>query len=133
MSYCHLNASINLALGFGHYPGDTVRANVLRAPCLTIGITPISTEVPAEFNLSQNYPNPFNPSTVIKFYVAKTGFVKLTVFDITGREVEVLAAEEMKAGVYQAEFDASRYASGLYFYKMETSDYVQTKKMMLIK
>jgi hypothetical protein len=98
-----------------------------------IGVKQISEQVPENFTLSQNYPNPFNPSTVIKFTVANTGFVKLTVFDITGREIEVLAAEEMKAGVYPAEFDASRYASGLYFYKMETSNYVQTKKMMLIK
>lgn len=133
MSYCHLNATINLGLGFGHFPGDTVRAHVRRANCLTIGITPIGTEIPAEYTLQQNYPNPFNPVTNIKFSVPKTGFVKLTVYDAAGREAAVLYSGELTAGTYNYDFDASQFASGIYFYKLESNDFTQTKKMVLVK
>jgi hypothetical protein len=133
MSYCHLNSSINLSLGFGHFPGDTIRANVRRSGCLTIGINPISTEIPAEYLLQQNYPNPFNPVTNIKFSVPKTGEVKLTIYDAAGREIVVLFNGELSAGTYNYDFDASQLASGIYFYKLESNDYTQTKKMVLIK
>lgn len=133
MSYCHLNASVNLALGFGPLPGDTIRANVRRANCLTIGITPISTEIPASYRLEQNYPNPFNPVTNIKFSVPKSGIVKMSVYDVSGREVAVLVNETLSAGTYSADFDASVFASGVYFYKLSSGDFVQTKKMVLVK
>ncbi len=133
MSYCHLNATINLALGFGPLPGDTVRAHVRRANCLTVGITPISSEIPAEYLLQQNYPNPFNPVTNIKFSVPKTGFVKLTVYDAAGKESAVLYSGELTAGTYNYDFDASQLASGIYFYKLESNDFSQTKKMVLVK
>ncbi len=133
MSYCHLNSSINLSLGFGHFPGDTVRAHIRRAGCLTIGITPIGTEIPASYTLKQNYPNPFNPVTNIKFSVPKTGLVKLTVYDAAGRETAVLFNGELSAGSYNYDFDASQLASGIYFYKLESNDFTQTKKMVLIK
>jgi hypothetical protein len=97
------------------------------------GIVNISSGIPESYSLSQNYPNPFNPSTMIGFSILKAGFVKLTIYDIVGREVEILIAEELSAGVYRADFDASRYSSGIYLYRLETNDYVQTKKMMLIK
>jgi hypothetical protein len=133
MSYCHLNASVNLALGFGHYPGDTIRANVRRSGCLTIGINPISTEIPAQYILQQNYPNPFNPVTNISFSVPKAGLVKLTVYDAAGRESAVLFNGQLSAGSYNYDFDASQLASGIYFYKLEANDFSQTKKMVLIK
>ena len=133
MSYCHLNSSVNLSLGFGHFPGDTVRANIRRAGCLTIGIYPISTEIPVDYTLQQNYPNPFNPVTNIKFSVPKTGLVKLTVYDAAGREAAVLFNGELSAGTYNYDFDASQLASGIYFYKLEADDFSQTKKMVLIK
>ena len=133
MSYCHLNSSVNLSLGFGHYPGDTVRANVRRSGCLTIGINPISTEIPAQYILQQNYPNPFNPVTNINFSVPKTGLVKLTVYDASGREAAILFNGELSAGSYNYDFDASQLASGVYFYKLEANDFTQTKKMVLVK
>ncbi len=133
MSYCHLNSSVNLSLGFGHYPGDTVRANIRRAGCLTIGITPISSEIPQTYTLQQNYPNPFNPVTNIKFSVPKTGIVKLTVYDAAGKEAAELFNGELSAGTYNYDFDASQLASGIYFYKLESNDFSQTKKMVLIK
>ncbi len=133
MSYCHLNTSINLAFGFGPLPGDTVRAQIRRASCLTIGITPISNQIPEEYFLNQNYPNPFNPVTNIEFQVPVNGNIKLTVFDITGREIAVLLNEQLSAGVYKVDFDASLYASGVYFYKLESDNFTNTKKMLLVK
>jgi hypothetical protein len=133
MSYCHLNASVNLSLGFGHFPGDTIRAHVSRASCLTVGITPISSGVPAEYLLQQNYPNPFNPVTNIKFSIPKTGFIKITVFDVSGKEIAVLVNEDLSAGTYRVDFDAGKLSSGVYFYKLEAANYSETKKMVLIK
>jgi hypothetical protein len=99
----------------------------------TIGIQPISNEIPSEYSLQQNYPNPFNPVTNIIFSVPKTGLVKLTVFDASGRETAVLFNGELSAGTYNYDFDASQLASGIYFYKLESNDYSQTKKMVLVK
>ncbi len=98
-----------------------------------IGITPIGTEVPADFSLGQNYPNPFNPTTNIKLQIPKNGFVKLAVFDITGKEVALLVNEELGAGSYNVDFDASHLSSGTYFYRMETNSFTEVKKMILVK
>jgi photosystem II stability/assembly factor-like uncharacterized protein len=98
-----------------------------------IGIQQISGEVPKGFSLSQNYPNPFNPSTNIQFQLPNSGFVKLTVFDLLGREIETLVNEKLYAGVYNVDWDASRYPSGVYFYKITAKDYLGTRRMVLIK
>lgn len=98
-----------------------------------IGIRNIMTELPSNYNLFQNYPNPFNPTTKIQFAIPKNGFVKLTVFDITGKTMAVLANETMQPGTYEVEWDASHRSSGIYFYKLETENYSQTKRMVLIK
>ncbi len=98
-----------------------------------IGITPISTEVPDGFELGQNYPNPFNPKTNVKIQMPKSGFVKLAVFDITGKEVAVLVNENLNAGTYNVDFDASQLASGTYFYRIETGNFTEVKKMVLVK
>ena len=93
----------------------------------------IANEVPGKFNLHQNYPNPFNPKTTINYEVAKNVYVKIVVFDILGREVKSLVNEMQKAGSYSVVFDASNLASGTYFYKMEAGDYLNTKKMIIVK
>jgi Secretion system C-terminal sorting domain len=89
--------------------------------------------IPKEYSLSQNYPNPFNPSTTIKYSLPKDGFVSLKIYDITGREVKTLASEVKKAGYYSVTFNASNLASGVYFYRIQSNDYVMTKRMVLIK
>jgi hypothetical protein len=89
--------------------------------------------LPKTFALEQNYPNPFNPVTSIKYQLPKAEFVTIKLFDILGREVATLVNERKDAGFFQFEFDASNYASGLYFYKIEAGDFVETKKMMLVK
>ncbi len=97
------------------------------------GVTPVSAPVPKEFALLQNYPNPFNPVTNIKFQIPSAKYVKLAVYDMLGREVEVLVNENKPAGSYLVSFDASRLSSGVYFYKLITSDFTDVKKMVLIR
>ena len=99
----------------------------------SIGITTISTEIPRDFSLSQNYPNPFNPSTNIRYDLPKNGFVKLVVFDELGREIETLVNEKQTTGTYEATFNATQYPSGVYFYKLQTENFSETKKMLMIK
>lgn len=98
-----------------------------------IGLHSISSEVPKKYSLSQNYPNPFNPVTKLRFELPKSGFIKLTVFDITGKEIEVLANELLNPGQFEVVWDASKYSSGVYFYTLETADFYETKKMLMIK
>jgi len=102
---------------------------------LQIGITPISQHIPESFNLYQNYPNPFNPTTKIKFDVPANlvGQTFLSVYDITGREIQTLVNEKLNPGTYEATFEGSNYASGVYFYQLKVGDYINTKKMLLIK
>jgi len=98
-----------------------------------IGIQNLSSEIPNSFSLQQNYPNPFNPSTQIEFSIPYNSYVKLTVFDIMGREISVLVNEKLNAGTYKADFDGSNLSSGIYFYKLEADGFTESRKMMLIK
>ena len=90
-------------------------------------------EVPNSYSLSQNYPNPFNPVTKISYSIPKSSLVKLTVFDILGREVTLLVNDFRQAGAYSIEFNASNLASGVYFYRIEAGDFKDVKKMVLVK
>ncbi|MCX6159651.1 MAG: T9SS type A sorting domain-containing protein [Ignavibacteriae bacterium] len=98
-----------------------------------INISLIGTEIPSAYSLSQNYPNPFNPTTKIKFDVMRNGNVKIMVYDIMGREVQTLVNESLKPGTYEASLDGSKLNSGVYFYKLITDGFTETKKMLLIK
>jgi hypothetical protein len=98
-----------------------------------LGIQPIGNIIPEVYNLSQNYPNPFNPVTYITFDIPKSSFVNLIVYDGLGREIEQLVNEELNPGSYKYDWNASSYPSGIYFYKIQAGDYVETKKMVLIK
>jgi len=97
------------------------------------GINNISSEIPDDFSLSQNYPNPFNPMTKIKFQVPNSGFVKLVVFDMLGKEVATLVNEELNVGTYDYEWSGINLPSGIYFYRLEAGHFNLTKKMILIK
>ncbi|MFZ1853033.1 MAG: SBBP repeat-containing protein, partial [Nitrosomonas sp.] len=99
----------------------------------SVGIKQLSSILPNRFSISQNYPNPFNPSTKIKFDIAKSGLVKLIIFDISGKEVASLVEENLSPGSYETEFDGSKLTSGVYFYKIETGSFTETKKMLMIK
>lgn len=98
-----------------------------------IGIQNISSQSPEKFELSQNYPNPFNPSTKIKFSLTKTSFAEMKIYNILGQQVAVLVNESLKPGIYEVSFNASVFPSGVYFYRLVTNDFTETKKMVLIK
>jgi Secretion system C-terminal sorting domain/CARDB len=104
------------------------------------GITQNENTVPAAYSLEQNYPNPFNPSTQIQFASPKASIVKLVVYDLLGRIVKTLVNEYKEAGTYKVDFDGTKLASGVYFYKLEsrqvgssTGDFTAVKKMLLVK
>lgn len=98
------------------------------------GINPSLTESPDKYTLYQNYPNPFNPSTTIKYQCSIKGHIKISVFDITGKEVAVLVNEDKPAGIYSTMFDAGRLTSGIYFYRMIADDrQVDVKKMIYVR
>jgi uncharacterized delta-60 repeat protein len=103
----------------------------------TIGIHPVSSEIPHIFSLEQNYPNPFNPSTKIQFSIPNTATdlraVKLEVFDISGKLIKTLVNDNLTAGVYEINFHAADLSSGTYFYQLTTNNFTETKKMVLIK
>jgi hypothetical protein len=89
--------------------------------------------VPVQFTLEQNYPNPFNPTTAISYQLSTNSFVTLKVYDLLGREVATLVNGQREAGSYQTTFDASHLSSGVYLYQLRAGDYVQTRKMALMK
>jgi hypothetical protein len=86
-----------------------------------------------KFSLNQNYPNPFNPSTIIKYEIPELSFVTIKVFDVLGNEITTLVNEEKTIGNYEVEFDATNFPSGIYFYKLQSGPFVESKKMILLK
>ena len=88
---------------------------------------------PSEFILYQNYPNPFNLTTKIKYQIPEPGRVKLEVYDVLGRETKIFVNQEQAAGSYEIEFDGTSLPSGVYFYRIETGSYSDTKKLILLK
>lgn len=98
-----------------------------------IGIQIISFEIPDQFSINQNYPNPFNPVTKIKFSVPVNTFVNITIYNVTGSEIETIVNNNLTAGTYEADWNAENYPSGVYYYKLIAGNFTQTKKMVLIK
>ncbi|MCX6161751.1 MAG: T9SS type A sorting domain-containing protein [Ignavibacteriae bacterium] len=93
----------------------------------------ISGNITSEYILYQNYPNPFNPSTTIRYSISRTVFVKLAVYDLMGREVNILVKEKQSAGTYEAVWLATNFPSGVYFYRIKAGDYSETKRLILLK
>lgn len=117
-------------------PGDGFYFDNFRVVNYTdgpVGITQNGNEVPLRFGLYQNFPNPFNPVTKIKFDLARSVFVQISVYDVAGREVSTPLSQNMNAGSYEMEFDASRLPSGVYFYRIETAEFTSIRKMVLVK
>ncbi len=98
-----------------------------------VGISGNNTEVPQNYSLSQNYPNPFNPTTNFKFSLPKDENISLKIYDGIGREVSTYAEGFFKAGTYNVDFDGSNLSSGIYYYTLLTSSFIETKKMILVK
>jgi hypothetical protein len=99
----------------------------------TVGVEGEEPPIANEFRLEQNYPNPFNPSTVISYRLPVTSNVILKVYDVLGNEIATLFNEEKPAGEYEVEFNAHGLPSGIYFYQLKTGEFIQTKKMILLK
>ncbi|OGU80826.1 MAG: hypothetical protein A2W11_14205 [Ignavibacteria bacterium RBG_16_35_7] len=100
--------------------------------------TPVSdvqqeSEPPVEYSLEQNYPNPFNPSTTIKYSIPEEGYIKLAIYDLLGNEIAVLVSGDQRAGNYEVNFTAGNLSSGVYIYRIESSNYKASKKFVLIK
>jgi phosphatidylserine/phosphatidylglycerophosphate/cardiolipin synthase-like enzyme len=100
---------------------------------ILVSVEQIDPHIPASFSLLQNYPNPFNPSTRIKYSLPSNQLVTLRVYDLLGREVATLVNEKQAAGTYQVQFSMNGLASGVYFYRLGASGFVETKKMLLMK
>jgi hypothetical protein len=89
--------------------------------------------IPKSYSLSQNFPNPFNPTTKIEYQIPELSFVTLTVYDVLGNEITTLVNEEKSIGSYSVDFNATALPSGIYFYRLQASEFVETKKMILLK
>lgn len=120
----HTNTSID---GYAAYLDDIM----IGSP--NVGVTSNNSSLPNKFSLEQNYPNPFNPVTNIRYSVPKATNVQLTIFNSMGQEVKKLVNEFKSPGSYSVDFNATEFASGTYFYKLETADFTETKKMTLVK
>ena len=111
------------------HPGETgVLLNVT-----TTSVEEPSFTSPERFALEQNYPNPFNPNSEIRYQISEFRHVRLAVYDLLGREIAVLVNERKQPGQYQVTFDASRLASGTYFCRMVAGEFVQTRRLLLIR
>jgi len=99
----------------------------------TTGVAQVSSNIPAVYKLYNNYPNPFNPTTKIKFDLPKNSFVKINIFDITGRLVNELLNLNLQPGSYETEFNGMNLSSGVYYYRIEAGDFIETNKMILVK
>ena len=100
---------------------------------MIVGVDGETGAVPESFRLSQNYPNPFNPETVIGYALPIRSDVKLTIYNLRGEEVAFLVDGTVSAGTHRLSWDASNMASGVYLYRLRAGDFVQTRKMLLLK
>ncbi|MCC6865934.1 MAG: S8 family peptidase [Ignavibacteria bacterium] len=114
-------------------PGTTAPPTRFQYTVGIVGIQPVSNEIPAVFRLYTNYPNPFNPVTKIKFDIAKNTNAKLYIYDLLGRVIETLINGDINAGKYEIDFSGAELSSGVYFYKLITNEFADTKKMLLLK
>jgi predicted CXXCH cytochrome family protein len=99
----------------------------------TVDVPAVDSNLPNDYNLAQNYPNPFNPSTTIEYSLPEQSNVKIVVFDALGNQLDVLYEGQNEAGIHKLDWNASGYASGIYFYRLQANDFVQVKKMLLMK
>ena len=138
ITYCQGVPGVKIWCAGGSIQGQVSRPlDVFADTCLLYCTGPLTgignSNIPVEYSLRQNYPNPFNPQTTISFDILKSGNVKLTVTDILGKELQILKNEYYTSGRHEVVFDGNNMASGVYFYKIESGDFTDSKKMVLIK
>ncbi|MCE1164519.1 MAG: S8 family peptidase [Bacteroidetes bacterium] len=143
-SYTTVNSTAAAGMTYGYYndniTGCTTTSGAVQAnrPNVCFVLTATGTGnntvvTPSKYELSQNYPNPFNPVTKINFAIPKQGFVTMKIYDVLGREVRTLVDEVKQAGNYSVDFNAAEFASGVYFYKLQSGDFSEIKRMILVK
>jgi len=126
----------NLKLGWQYVgnDGDLVALDGIHLTGFATGLqNQNSSNIPEQYSLSQNYPNPFNPETTIEFRLPEADFVTLKIYNILGEELETLIAKKLSGGTFQFKWNAAHLASGVYLYRLETSNYTQTRKLILMK
>ncbi|KXK42813.1 MAG: Cytochrome c554 [Chlorobi bacterium OLB5] len=124
------SAAINLFLSSGWQGPWSVVWNFRTG---LVGLNQTSSEIPSSFKLYDNYPNPFNPVTNIKFDIPKSSYVKINIYDASGRLVTELVNQYLNAGSYVSQFTFSEYSSGVYYYRIESGSFTDVKKMILVK
>lgn len=113
---------------------DSLESEYSNEVSITVtGIKGEKRQIPTKYSVNQNYPNPFNPTTEIGFALPKSGLTKVVIYDVLGREIQTLLDKELKAGYYEVTFNADNLPSGVYFYRIHSGDFIQTKKMILMK
>lgn len=112
---------------------STITVNVTGYSNNLVGVTTVSSVIPFQYSLQQNYPNPFNPVTKINYSLPNAQYTILKIYNALGNEVVTLVNQKQSAGIYSVNFDASDFPSGIYYYKLKTENYSDTKRMMLIK
>jgi len=131
--------TLNLSLkslafdGQGYLYGAGSDGTIYRCSSPTTSVPNSVNDVPRIWNLGQNYPNPFNPTTTIPFSIPRQSFVTLNVFDVLGREVGVIVSEQLSAGNYTRRWNGSNAASGIYFYRLQSGTFSETKKLLLLR
>jgi hypothetical protein len=113
-------------------PGDPAYLTIFSGRSATSAV-PVSSGTPDRFELFQNYPNPFNPATVIKYDLPKATRATLKIYNVLGREVATLKNGEERAGNKSAEWNATGFASGVYYYRLQAGDFTATRKLLLLK
>ena len=132
--FSSLPSIASLLIANNYIFAGTYNQSVWRRPLSDFtDIKNVSIEIPSAFSLEQNYPNPFNQSTMFIIQCSMAGWVKVIVYDISGKEAATLVNEKLNPGTYEVRFDAGNLPSGIYFYKMETEKFSQTKKLILLK
>ena len=121
-------SSLQVRLFFGEFNFSYIKFDLL-----AVDVENEDENLPAEFSLNQNYPNPFNPLTHISWQSPTSGWQTLKIYDVLGNEIVTLVDEYRNSGYYELEFDASNLPSGIYFYKLNTGNYTDTKKLILLK
>jgi hypothetical protein len=124
--------SVTIVKNISNYIQEFYYSN-FDAVCIVSAIEELTGDQPKEYLLNQNYPNPFNPSTIINFSLPSDSYLTLKVFNELGEEVAVLINEELRVGTYEVEWDASALPSGVYFYQLKTENFIEAKKMILMK
>ncbi len=115
------------------FPGGEIRGQLRTGSIMITSVAPVSSTVPEQFRVSQNYPNPFNPATTVRVDMPQAGQLKLMVYDILGKEVQTLVNENLQSGSYDVKWNATNFASGVYYYTATTGNVVVTKKMILMR